>query len=995
MARSYPFRFRAPRAATAPRLASLAIGSFLGVSALLAADVRQGLVSYWPLNTYNAGTFTTPDVVGGNHFNALYHSAADVVAGKVGNAFSFNPDATQFLEFTNPEGVDTGLPVGMASKWTVMFWVNAAYPITGELDRRVYSESSSTVDDPLVNIGTDNDADTDGADSTVDLFIRNSGTQLNHVHGTRPAYDGQWHHVALVDSGGRLTLYIDGEIDSLTPLNYVPGPTPRNVTSIGAIVRQAGATLSAYFRGKVDEVAVWERDLTQDEVKGVIAGGIQTPVPAFAPFITREPVGASNLLIGDAYTLRASGGGTRPLTYQWLKDDAPVAGATSPALALTALQVSDSGAYKLRVTNGSGATTSATATLVVGGVPAPNLTNGVVAYWPLDEAQGTKTPDIASGFDLDLVNLTAADVKPGKWGKAFTFDLARQTLLTRVHTAGEALPIYQYPDFSVSLWVKGPLQTDKRVFSEGSTKTTQPLFNIGTHNAGTDGGVDSYIRTDAGATSGDHRHSIAIAFDDLWHHIAYVQREVGGVMQAVMYIDGVKDDIVLGPVRPLSANTTSVGGILRATPSAWYTGQIDDVVLWNRALSEAEVQQLATAVMPTPPSKLQPLAVNAFKPDLPAVAMGDSVALRWDVSKSATEMTIDQGIGSVVASTVAGVGSRVVTPEKTTTYTLTIKRGAETLTATTTVTVIDGVAANWTLLDNFDRYAPGPLAATGWWRDLRGDFAQVEDQAGNRMLSLRSTDSAALLALGSLKVTEGQQRTLFFRMMPVGEPTAALQNLLGLTDQNIRAYGDADDNIGPILYLNHDTTALDWFPGVRNGVGGPIEYATTSLDTNAVYAVWIDVRNVPKSDPVSPYDVYSVYLQKEGTASRTELFKDYLSDRDPFLEDPVLGAMAPDLDKLFIAGNNTTDSAWFDDFYLSDSGYNSTVPRAFGFSQPVGGQGPTVALTLNGGQVSVVWTGSALEAAPAVTGPWTTVAGAASPYTTPPSGAAQFYRARQ
>lgn len=980
-----------------PRLLGLAAGTALSAGVLLAADVRQGLVSYWPLNTLDAGTFTTPDVVSGNHFNAIYHSAADVVAGKFGNAFSFSPDLAQFLEFTNPEGVDTGLPVGMRVTWTVMFWVNAGYPISGELDRRVYSESSSTDDNPLVNIGTDNDADTDGGDATIDLFIRNNAvTQLNHVHGQRPAYDGQWRHVALVDSGGTLRLYVDGELDGATPINYAPGPVARNVTSIGAIVRQAGATVGAYFRGRVDEVAVWERDLSQDEVKAVMASGIATPVPPFAPFVTRDPLGASNLLVGDSFTLRASGGGTRPLTYQWLKNDAPIPGANAPTLPLANLQTSDSGAYKLRITNASGTATSAAASLVVSPPASANLTNSVVAYWPLDEAQGTKTPDIASGFDLDLVNLTAADVKPGKWGNAFQFDLARQTMLTRVHAAGEALPIYQYPDFSVSLWVKGPQQTDKRVFSEGSTKTTQPLFNIGTHNTGVDGTVDSYIRTDTGATVGDHRHSTAIAFDDTWHHIAYVQREVGGVMQAVMYIDGVKDDIVLGPVRPLSANTTTIGGILRATPSAWFTGLIDDVVLWNRALSEEEVQKLATAVMPTPPAKVQPLAINSFKPDLPAVALGDSIVLRWDVSKSATEISIDQGVGNVTAQTIAGVGSKVVTPTTTTPYTLTIKRGAETLTATTTVTVIDGVAANWTLLDNFDRYAVGPLSTTGWWRDLRGDFAQVEDQAGNRMLSLRSTDSAALLALGSLKIAEGQQRTLFFRMMPVGEPTAALQNLLGLTDKNIRAYGDADDNIGPILYVNFDTASSDWFPGVRNGLGSSIEYGVTPIQTNTVYAVWIDMNNVPKSDPFSPYDVYSVYLKKEGDASRTELFKDYLSDRDPVAEDPVLGAMAPDLDKLFIAGNNTTDSAWFDDFYISDTGYNPTLPRAFGYSEPVGGSvTPTVAIGRAGGQISVVWTGSALESAPAATGPWSSVAGAVSPYLATPSDAARYFRAKQ
>src|SRR6188474_935192 len=70
---------------------------------------------------------------------------------------------------------------------------------------------------------------------------------------------------------------------------------------------------------------------------------------------------------------------------------------------------------------------------------AQNLSDGLVSYWPLDEVQGTKTPDLVSGYDLDLNNLTAADLVAGINGKAFTFSNAKKTLLSRVHKAGEAL----------------------------------------------------------------------------------------------------------------------------------------------------------------------------------------------------------------------------------------------------------------------------------------------------------------------------------------------------------------------------------------------------------------------------------------------------------------------------------------------------------------------------------------------------------------------------
>lgn len=953
------------------------------VAPLILADVRQGLVSYWPLDSISADWGSTPDVVSGNDFVLIGIDPTALVDGKRGKAIQFD-GASKYAFYTATPGVDTGLPISRSAVYTVVCWVKGP---PNQSDRRVFSESNSLDynNNPLVNIGTHNT----GADGTVDLYFRNStgGVQVNHAHSPGTAFDNTWHHIALVDEYGKLTLYLDGQVNMT--VTYTRAAPAQDTTSIGAIVRGGGASISAYFNGAIDEVAVWDRALTIDEIQDVMNNGIPTPVPAFAPFMTWQPQGADNLYPGDSITLVGGAGGTHPLSYQWLKNDTPIPDATSPMLTLMNLTSADSGQYVLRVSNASGTVASAPATVTVSDWPPPNLTNRVVAYWPLDEIQGRKTPDIVSGYDMDLVNLTEADLVPGKWGKCFSFDISRQTMLTRVHSPGEALPIYQHPNFSVSLWVKGDIQTDKRVFAEGSTKSTQPLFCIGTHNSGSDGTVDSYIRTDSGATQGDHRHSTGVAFDGTWHHILYTQREAGGAMVARLYIDGVEDDVVLGPVRPLTMNTTAIGGILRATPSAWFTGLIDDVIVWDRALSPAEAQLLATSAMPTPPPNLQPLKINSFKSDLPQVVQGDSVTLRWDVSKTAAEIVIDNGVGDVTSRTVAGVGSIDVTPTATTTYTLTIKRGTDQLSAKVTVYVLTGVAQNWSVLDTFDEYPVGFLADTGWWSDLRGQFAQIEDFNGNRMLSMKSTDSAAVLSIAPLKITEGQERTLFFRLVARGEPTAAVQQVVGLTDKNIRWHGDTTANIGPVLNISYDPANPGWFPGVINGVGGILENAPSPLEPGAVYSVWINIKNAPMNDPTWPYDVFSVYIQKQGDPQRKELFIDYSSDRDPYNPDPVLGMMMPDLDKLFISGNSTTDSALFDDFFISKSGFNATEPIPFNQGAP-----PVLSISLVGGQVEVSWSSGSLESAPSVSGPWSKVAEATgSPYRVTPSATQMYFRA--
>ena len=38
------------------------------------------------------------------------------------------------------------------------------------------------------------------------------------------------------------------------------------------------------------------------------------------------------------------------------------------------------------------------------------LTDGLIAYWPLDEVNGERTPELINGYDMELVNLTAADL---------------------------------------------------------------------------------------------------------------------------------------------------------------------------------------------------------------------------------------------------------------------------------------------------------------------------------------------------------------------------------------------------------------------------------------------------------------------------------------------------------------------------------------------------------------------------------------------------------
>jgi len=96
---------------------------------------------------------------------------------------------------------------------------------------------------------------------------------------------------------------------------------------------------------------------------------------------------------------------------------------------------------------------------------------------------------------------------------------------------------------------EGPsAQADRRVFSEGTPsppaearrsilRTSTRSFNIGTHNTGADGTLDIFIRGDQGANPINHGHTARTAFDDTWHHVAWVDDDGN----ARVYIDAVRD----------------------------------------------------------------------------------------------------------------------------------------------------------------------------------------------------------------------------------------------------------------------------------------------------------------------------------------------------------------------------------------------------------------------------------------------------------------------
>ena len=201
----------------------------------------------------------------------------------------------------------------------------------------------------------------------------------------------------------------------LTPTNTTVHAYNTNGHSIGTLVfanaNQAwtgagdrigsdsgGAT--RIFNGNIDEVAVFNYSLSQDQLTTLFSTGT---ADFFPPAITVQPT-SKTLYNGTTAYYSGAAFGSPTIRYQWLFNGATIPGATSALLGVPNVGPANVGGYSMVASNAYGAVTSSVATLTLT-TPAGNpfesavLGLGPVAYYELNEKTGTVAYDYAGGFN--------------------------------------------------------------------------------------------------------------------------------------------------------------------------------------------------------------------------------------------------------------------------------------------------------------------------------------------------------------------------------------------------------------------------------------------------------------------------------------------------------------------------------------------------------------------------------------------------------------------
>ncbi|MBD3181210.1 hypothetical protein GF312_02890 [Candidatus Poribacteria bacterium] len=222
------------------------------------ADLEEGLVVY--LN-FDQGKVDTVKDMSNSGNNGVVKGNPKWVPGpraELGSAVEFD-GVESYIEVADNDSLDFG-----EDDVTMMLWIKQ------DVDQVDYPRPISKM--PL--FGTDKpgfDVITVGLKQpALRIFYGMSGNTRQEVDGGQLIADGEWHHLVAMKDEEEGKIYIDGNLVGSAPF------TPLDISNDYPLIIGANAEPAAHvmFKGVVDEVAVYNRALTEDEILTAMDGKV-------------------------------------------------------------------------------------------------------------------------------------------------------------------------------------------------------------------------------------------------------------------------------------------------------------------------------------------------------------------------------------------------------------------------------------------------------------------------------------------------------------------------------------------------------------------------------------------------------------------------------------------------------------------------------------------------------------------------------------------------
>jgi hypothetical protein len=545
--------------------------------------VMPNLVSWWKFDE-GSGDIAY-DSAGNNDGNLI--GDTKWVEGKIGSyALEFDGNS-DFVEVPDDSTFDM-------NDLTIAFWMK--------------SYDSSRYVTPISNYGTGNYDQWYGFEAptgSVIRFLVDDGSAITAAQSTTNVFDGQWHFVAGTRSSAAVKTYINGQLEDSVP-ETAALIQPTMPLWIGGQYSQ-----NRFFNGVIDDVRIYDRALSAEEIEELYHEGLGCK--AYAP---NPSDGATNVDPNAVLSWSPGKGALSHDVYLGTNFNDVNDANTSSAVYMGNFDVNSfdpcglelKTTYYWRIDELDGSNTHKGDVWSFRTWVMPNL----VSWWKFDEGQGDIAYDSAGDNDGTIYGATWTS---GQIGGALDFDGDDYVEVADDESIGGGVT----SSLTVSMWLKSnvDLTTGENSY-RAMEKADCYFFLQGNDGPIGTGGMNFLVKR---SNSNYHADIGTSLNNNQWYHLV-------GTFNGTdikVYLNGILKDITNagGPI-------DDDNGILRigSDDSGFYfDGTIDDVRIYDRALSAGEIEELYR-------EGLSPKASNPSPAD-GAAGVDPNTVLSWTPGKGA------------------------------------------------------------------------------------------------------------------------------------------------------------------------------------------------------------------------------------------------------------------------------------------------------------------------------------------------------------------------